>query len=186
MFSNGPGDLGSIPGHVVPKTLKLVLDTSLLNTQQYNVRIKGKVEQSREWIAHFPTPQCSSYWKEAFWSPSITIANFTFTYFNLALKFYLITMVLVGWLVGCLWLLINSLRLINVKFCLYIYIYIYIYIYSLIAMYRQTVSLYHNSSVWLDTQDPSSWDRNPSKFTLDLVSYYSASSDARQLVNYNA
>ena len=48
MFANGPGDLGSIPGRVIPKTLKLVLDTSLLNTQQYKVRIKGKVEQSRE------------------------------------------------------------------------------------------------------------------------------------------
>ena len=32
MFANGPGDLGSIPGHVIPKTLKMVLDTSLLNT----------------------------------------------------------------------------------------------------------------------------------------------------------
>ena len=30
------------------QTLKMVLDTSLLNTQQYKVRIKGKVEQSRE------------------------------------------------------------------------------------------------------------------------------------------
>ena len=44
----GPGDLGSIPGRVIPKTLKMVLDTSLLNTQQYKVRIKGKVEQSWE------------------------------------------------------------------------------------------------------------------------------------------
>ena len=26
----------------------MVLDTSLINTQQYKVRIKGKVEQSRE------------------------------------------------------------------------------------------------------------------------------------------
>ena len=48
VFANGPGDLGSIPGHVIPKTFKMVLDTSLLNTQQYKVRIKGKVEQSRE------------------------------------------------------------------------------------------------------------------------------------------
>ena len=30
------------------QTLKMVLDTSLLNTQQYEVRIEGKVEQSRE------------------------------------------------------------------------------------------------------------------------------------------
>ena len=33
---------------VIPKTLKMVLDTSLLNTQQYKVRIKDKVDQSRE------------------------------------------------------------------------------------------------------------------------------------------
>ena len=45
MFADGPGYLSSIPGHVMPKTQKLVLDTSLLNTQQYKVRIKGKVEQ---------------------------------------------------------------------------------------------------------------------------------------------
>ena len=31
-----------------PKTLKMVRDTFLLNTQQYKVRIKGKVEQTRE------------------------------------------------------------------------------------------------------------------------------------------
>ena len=47
-FANGPGDLGSISGHVIPKTLKIVLDTYLLNTQQYKVRIKGKMEQSWE------------------------------------------------------------------------------------------------------------------------------------------
>ena len=43
VFTNGLGDRGSIPGHVIPKTLKMVLDTSLLNAQQYKVRIKGKV-----------------------------------------------------------------------------------------------------------------------------------------------
>ena len=47
-MANGPGDLGSIPGRVMPKTFKMVLDTSLLNTQQYKVRIKDKVEQSRK------------------------------------------------------------------------------------------------------------------------------------------
>ena len=48
MFANYPGDVGSFPGHVIQKTLKMVLDTSLLNTQQYKARIKCKVEQSRE------------------------------------------------------------------------------------------------------------------------------------------
>ena len=48
MFANGSADLSSIPGHIIPKTLKMVLDTSLLNTQKYKVHIEGKVEQSRE------------------------------------------------------------------------------------------------------------------------------------------
>ena len=54
VFANGPGDLGSILGHVIPKTRKMVLDTSLLSTQQYKVRIKGKVEQSRERSSALP------------------------------------------------------------------------------------------------------------------------------------
>ena len=48
VFADGPGDLGSIPGHVIPKTLKMALDTYLLDTQQCKVRIKGLVEQSWE------------------------------------------------------------------------------------------------------------------------------------------
>ena len=54
VFANGPGDMGSIPGCIIPKTLKMVLDASLLNTQQYKVRIKGKVKQSRERIRALP------------------------------------------------------------------------------------------------------------------------------------
>ena len=54
VFANGPGDLGSISGRVIPKTLKLVPDTSLLNTQQYKVGIEGKVEQSRERSSALP------------------------------------------------------------------------------------------------------------------------------------
>ena len=48
VFANDPGDLGSIPSHVISKTLKMVLDTSFLHTQQYKVHIEGKVEQPRE------------------------------------------------------------------------------------------------------------------------------------------
>ena len=54
MFANGPGDLGSIPGHVKPKTKKMVIDTSLLITQQYKVCIKGKVEQSEKRSSALP------------------------------------------------------------------------------------------------------------------------------------
>ena len=54
VFANALGDLGSIPGRVIPKTLKMVLDTPLLNTQRYKVHIKGKVEQFREKSSALP------------------------------------------------------------------------------------------------------------------------------------
>ena len=44
MFANDLGDRGSIPGQLIPKTQKMVLDAALLNTQPYKVSIKGKVE----------------------------------------------------------------------------------------------------------------------------------------------
>ena len=44
VFTNGPADWGSILGRVIPKTQKMVLGASLLNTQHYMVRIKVKEE----------------------------------------------------------------------------------------------------------------------------------------------
>ena len=46
VFVNGLGDPGSIPDRVIPKTQRMVLDASLLNTQHYKVRIKSKVGHS--------------------------------------------------------------------------------------------------------------------------------------------
>ena len=54
MFANYPGDLGPISGRVIQKTLKMVFEFSLLNIQQYKVRIKGKEEQSRERSSALP------------------------------------------------------------------------------------------------------------------------------------
>ena len=54
VFANGPQDQGSIRGQVIPKTQQMVLDATLLNTQHYKVRIKGKVEQSRERSSALP------------------------------------------------------------------------------------------------------------------------------------
>ena len=48
VFANGPEDRGSIPGRVLPKTQKKILDAALLSTLHYKVNIKGKVEQSKE------------------------------------------------------------------------------------------------------------------------------------------
>ena len=46
VFANGLAGWGSIPGRVIPKTQKMVLDAALLSTQHYEVRCKGKVVQS--------------------------------------------------------------------------------------------------------------------------------------------
>ena len=90
MFANGPGDLGSIPGRFIPKTQKIVLDATLLNTQHFKIRIKGKVEQPRERSSALPLHLVvGAIEKEAFGAPSTTVANFTFIYiyimFNKAL-----------------------------------------------------------------------------------------------------
>ena len=37
VFANGPVDRGSIPGRVIPKTQKMVLEAALVNTQYYKV-----------------------------------------------------------------------------------------------------------------------------------------------------
>ena len=55
---------------------KMLLDASLLNTQHYKVRIKGKVEQTRE---RSTAPQhlgVVAIEKGAFGSPSTKVANF--------------------------------------------------------------------------------------------------------------
>ena len=54
VFANGPEDWGLILDWVIPKTQKMVLDAALLNTKHYNVKIKGKVEQSWEWSITLP------------------------------------------------------------------------------------------------------------------------------------
>ena len=56
----------------------MVLDTTLLNTQHYKVRFKGKVEQSWEWSSALPYTLVVAIEKGAFRSPSTMVANFTF------------------------------------------------------------------------------------------------------------
>ena len=43
-----------IPGRVITKTKKMLLDFALLNTQHYKVRIKSKVGHSRERSSALP------------------------------------------------------------------------------------------------------------------------------------
>ena len=58
----------------------MVLDATLLNTQHYKVRIKGKVKQSRERSNALPyTFSVVAIEKRAFRSPSTTVVNFTYS-----------------------------------------------------------------------------------------------------------
>ena len=51
VLANGSGDQSSIRGQVIKK---MVFDAALLNTQQYKVQIKNKVEESRERSSTLP------------------------------------------------------------------------------------------------------------------------------------
>ena len=78
------GLVGTVFANVIPETLKMVLDTSLLNTQRYKVCIKGKVEQSRERSSTLPLHLIIvTIEKGTFGLPSNMVANFTFTYAKL-------------------------------------------------------------------------------------------------------
>ena len=54
IFTNGPRNWVSIPRRVIQKTQRMALDAALLNTQNFKAKIKGKVEQSREWSSALP------------------------------------------------------------------------------------------------------------------------------------
>ena len=54
IFAHGRVDRGSLPVWVITKTQKLVPGAALFNTQHYKLRIKGKMDQSREWSSALP------------------------------------------------------------------------------------------------------------------------------------
>ena len=79
VFANGPGDQGSIPGRLKPKTQKMVLNAAELSTQHYKVRILAKVQQSREWSSALPIHLgIVATEKGALGSPLTEVANFTY------------------------------------------------------------------------------------------------------------
>ena len=59
----------------MPKTQEVELDTSWFNTHHYNIRIKSKMEQSRERVAPSPNISVVAFEKEPFGSPSTLVAN---------------------------------------------------------------------------------------------------------------
>ena len=65
------------------KTLKMELDTTLLNTQHYKVRFKGKWSNPGNGVAPSLHLGVVAIEKGAFGSPSTMVANFTyFTIYN--------------------------------------------------------------------------------------------------------
>ena len=67
VFANSLGDLGSIPGRVMPKTLKiwyLMPPCLTLSIIKYVSRVKWC--NPGKGVALSPTPWCSSYWKGSF------------------------------------------------------------------------------------------------------------------------
>ena len=82
MFANGPGHRSSIPGRVIPKTQKMVLDAALTNTQHYKVRIKssGAIQGTEKRPPlHFGEVAIEM---GSFESPSIKLTNFTYFILN--------------------------------------------------------------------------------------------------------
>ena len=113
----------------------------MLNTQQYKVRIKGKVEQSKERSSALPLHLgVVAIKKGAFWSPSTTVANLTLFILEMnnpqypmkikmrlleveTLKIiYIFTYVYIGWLVGLILWHINPCKFFQAKSCLCTYV----------------------------------------------------------------
>ena len=57
MFTYDPGIMGLIPGGIIPKTLKIIIDSSLRNTHNYEVLVKSKWSNSEKGVAR----RCHSY-----------------------------------------------------------------------------------------------------------------------------
>ena len=63
VFANGPGDRGSIPGRVIPKTFKMVMIPLCLTLSIIRYVSRVKWSNPRKGVAPYSTPRCSSYWK---------------------------------------------------------------------------------------------------------------------------
>ena len=57
------GKPGFNPRSSHTKDSKMILDSALLNTQHYKVKIKVKWNNSSKGVAPSPTSRCNSYWK---------------------------------------------------------------------------------------------------------------------------
>ena len=76
VFTSDLEDRGSTPGRVIPNTQKMVIDATLLNTQNYKVRVKwSNPGNGVTPLLHLVVVAIE---KGAFGSPSTKVANFTY------------------------------------------------------------------------------------------------------------
>ncbi len=119
---------------VLPKTQKMVLYATLLNTQHYKMRIKSKVEQSREWSRALPYISGQQLLKR---EPSghsqqrsltlLTIQYYTTTQNSVTVNIQIINSEFESYQVSNLFSLVPQLSKVQ-------YIYIYIY-HSVLSIY---------------------------------------------------
>ena len=121
MFANSPGDLGSVPDQVIPKTQKWYLMSPCLTLCIIRYWLRVKWSNPRKRVVPSPTPWCCSYRKGRL--------GVTLDYCCQLTKSSLlnITPCEDPWCSLCNWHL--NLSEIMEKNWLSIYIYIYIYIY---------------------------------------------------------
>ena len=75
MTANGLGNWGSIPGRFIPKTQKMVLDTFLLNAQNYKIWIKSKWSNPGKRVVPSQHLSVVAIEKRAFRSPSTMVGQ---------------------------------------------------------------------------------------------------------------
>ena len=143
LIYNGLGDLGSIPGCIIPKTLKMVLDTSLLNTWQYKVHIEGKVEQSRKRNSTLPYTSVQQLLKR---EPSgrPRLQSPTYIYIYIYIYIYKVNISIFIFI----YIYIYRFIYMYINICIYIYICMYIYIHTCICIYI-CVYMYINKYVYI-------------------------------------
>ena len=79
VFANGSGDLGSIPGRIIPKTQKWYLMPPCLTLRIVSYQSRVKWGNPGKEVAPSPKPCCSSYRKG---SLRFTLDNCCYFYFN--------------------------------------------------------------------------------------------------------
>ena len=72
--------LGFNPRLSQPKIQKIVLYTSLLNTQHYKVWLKCKWSNPEKGVVPSSTPWFCSYWKKSFVPPSTTVSQLIYSH----------------------------------------------------------------------------------------------------------